>query len=500
VRRKKEEEKKKREAKRKEQKAIREEEKKQEAEERKRNRQEAARRETRNKARNAPSDEEWDEETGTMKQTKRSMNDRDHTRDTCCNVRGTAVCRGFSFVLMLIIFPIIFGLCVFTEYNKYGLERFSARAAGESYDLADFNQPSPAPKPDHSPTQPLGKRIRFANYVVNNPLSWQLPVIGFTIGLFGNIVPITPGLVLMPLFQELEISKTPDGSFLLACWVHFLSNGIFGAISWSCRDAKFFICRAIYLLTIAGGGGYMTGVTNHLTLKDLLRNIDASTDEELAENYDAASLDKLHTYIRVVLGVFMCFMSLWVLVGFCIGGVNRFCCPSRTGGSTPGCKSCCQWIMVLVCTFHTGWLFVANIGAGMGFFTFFLLSLFLGVETKRAFPTAIVIAGWVALAPICVMNSTSGEFPYIRILMMTPGLWFGSLLAPWFSKCGGPMCDLLLFWLILLTTGSALLMNAYLKLQENEEDMDINIRPMYGLPAIDAAYAEEDPKGKPRMW
>ena len=51
---------------------------------------------------------------------------------------------------------------------------------------------------------------------------------------------------------------------------------------------------------------------------------------------------------------------------------------------------------------NKGYLFVANIGAGMACTTFFVLSIFLGTETKRAMPTAVVIGGWTSWLPTAV--------------------------------------------------------------------------------------------------
>jgi hypothetical protein len=39
-------------------------------------------------------------------------------------------------------------------------------------------------------------------YESEHPLIWIMPVIGLFVGLFSNIAPISAGLVLMPLFQE----------------------------------------------------------------------------------------------------------------------------------------------------------------------------------------------------------------------------------------------------------------------------------------------------------
>ena len=56
----------------------------------------------------------------------------------------------------------------------------------------------------------------------------------------------------------------------------------------------------------------------------------------------------------------------------------------------------------MYCSVSTGYLFVANIGAGMACTTYFILCMFLGVETKRAMPTAIIVGGWTAWLPAAV--------------------------------------------------------------------------------------------------
>lgn len=215
-------------------------------------------------------------------------------------------------------------------------------------------------------------------------------------------------------------------------------------------------------------------------------------DPKLKASYDEHDIELLHTYIRLGFGCFMVFMSIWVLVGVCIGGVNRFCCPSHTGGTTPGCKSFCQWLIVMGCCFNTGYMFVATIGSGTGVCTFFLLSLFLGVETKRALPTAIVISGWVAALPAYRCVFFAETMPYVTLLMMFPGLWFGALLAPWFSKCGGPMCDLFLYFLVLCAVGTAVVVLAAVKLGYGNEDVEMDVEPMFSFGFVNQYFNEKD--------
>jgi len=264
-----------------------------------------------------------------------------------------------------------------------------------------------------------------------------------------------------------------------------------GMFSWCGRDARLFVCRAIFMLVPIAWAGYAVGVTNNLSFKDLLIAMYKDVDDfDFLEDLNKADINLLHTYMRLGFGCFMCFMSLWVLVGACIGGMNRYCCPSHTGGSTPGCKSFCQWIIVWALTFNTGYLFVANIGVGMGMTTFFLLSIFLGVEHKRAMPTAIVCGAWTAILPAFSNWVALGGGTYVRLMMMTPGMWFGALLAPWFSKCGGPMCDLTLFFFALAVSGAAVTAYAAIKLKEQQEDVNIDIAPLYSIPVVDEWFAK----------
>jgi len=318
-----------------------------------------------------------------------------------------------------------------------------------------------------------------ADFAQENPYCWILPLIGLVMGIFSNILPIAGGLILMPLFEELEITKSSEETLALACMAQFVNSGVLGFLSWCGRDARLFVCRAICMLIPIGWMGYAVGVTNNLSFKDMLVAIYKEVDDdEFLEDLNKADIELLHTYMRLGFGCFMMFMSFLVMIGCCIGGMNRCCCPSNSGGSTPGCKSFCQWIIVWALTFNTGYLFVANIGVGMGMTTFFLLSIFLGVEHKRAMPTAIVIGAWVSLAPALANWVVLEAAPYIRLMMMVPGMWFGALLAPWFSYCGGPMSDLVVFFLALLVSGTAVTAYAAMQIQENREDVNIDIQPV----------------------
>ena len=109
---------------------------------------------------------------------------------------------------------------------------------------------------------------------------------------------------------------------------------------WMCRDPRLLVCRALFLLVPCAWLGYAVGVTNNLSFKDLLLQVNEEIDDiSTREEIDKADIALLHTYLRIGLGVFMLLMSLFVLIGACIGGMNRYCCPTRSGGSHAGCQS-----------------------------------------------------------------------------------------------------------------------------------------------------------------
>jgi len=403
----------------------------------------------------------------------------------------------------MLVFPAIYGTLVYLEYNANGWDRFANRSDKEyqldllGHEIKEENKPEedddfkhPGDFDDEDPEK-TSKGELLGHFLKKNPMSWELPLLGLAFGLFANIVPFAPGLLLMPAFEQLDIAFTANGIIALSFWMQALGSGVFGFFAWCTRDARFFICRALFLFVPCIWLGYAVGVTDHLSLKDLLLDINEDIDdgEDIKEDINEANIDFLHTYVRIAFGCFMVFMSLWVLIGCCIGGMNHYCCPSRTGGSTPGCKSFCQWIICLGCCFNTGWLFLANIGAGAGVTSFFLLSLFLGVETKRAMPTAIVIGGWTAILPgVFHLIFNEQDIPYIRLLMMVPGLWFGTLLAPWFSRCGGPTCDLVLMFFLLLGAGTAIVAWGALHIQKDKDDLKIEIAPMYSIDLVDQYF------------
>ena len=336
---------------------------------------------------------------------------------------------------------------------------------------------------------PLTRKDIAKDFLKENPLAWILPLTGVAHGLFTNMVPISGGLLLMPLFQELEVTKSSAATLALCSLTQSVSNGLLGWFMWMCRDPRLLVCRALFLLVPCAWLGYVVGATKSLSFKDVLLELNEQIDDVgTREEIDKADITLLHTYLRISLGVFMLMMSLFVLIGACIGGMNRYCCPTRSGGSHKGCYSCCQWLICMYCSMSTGYLFVANIGSGMACTTFFILSLFLGVETKRAMPTAVVIGGWTAWLPTTANYILLEATPYIRFLMIFPGLWFGAMFSPAFSRCGGPTCDLVWYFLVLVTVGTATVCWAAMAIQKDEEDININIRPLVDIPELGALF------------
>ena len=201
-----------------------------------------------------------------------------------------------------------------------------------------------------------------------------------------------------------------------------------------------------------------------------------------------ADVDLLATYLRMSLGGVMVILALLALVGTCLGGgggVHRFACPSKSGGARrQSCGSCLAWFAVSACAFSSGYIFLANVGAGVAVTSFFAISVFLGIETRRALPTAIVLGGWASLAPLLAYWSADGGLPGVRLLLVLPGLWLGSLAAPWLSKGFGGRGDLFVFSLLLLVVGTGVVSWGAVHLQYNQPDMVVYSSPLFGTPQV----------------
>ena len=109
--------------------------------------------------------------------------------------------------------------------------------------------------------------------------------------------------------------------------------------------------------------------------------------------------------------------------------------------------------------------------------------MFLGVETRRALPTACAAGGITSLAPLLAQWVIREGQPFVRSLLVLPGLWLGSLLAPYASRCGGPKCDLAFFAVLCLAVGTTTVVWGVVLIQGGGElDVDVDSRPMFGYP------------------
>ena len=75
---------------------------------------------------------------------------------------------------------------------------------------------------------PLTRREIAGDFLKEHPLAWILPLTGVAHGLFTNMVPISGGLLLMPLFQELEVTKSSAATLALSSLIQSVSNGFLG--------------------------------------------------------------------------------------------------------------------------------------------------------------------------------------------------------------------------------------------------------------------------------
>ena len=199
--------------------------------------------------------------------------------DTCCGPAGSKGCQTFAWIVYMIVFPATYLLLLFLEYESYGWGRFISRCMNKGYNLTDFNQPTPAPVEADDANPPPGRANLIWGFLKKHPVSFLLPLTGLGLGIFGNLVPGAFGLILMPLFEEIEITKSSEETLALACMAQVVNSGLFGFFAWCTRDVNLFICRALFTLTPFAWGGYLVGVTNNLTFKDLLISVDKEVDD-----------------------------------------------------------------------------------------------------------------------------------------------------------------------------------------------------------------------------
>lgn len=168
-----------------------------------------------------------------------------------------------------------------------------------------------------------------------------------------------------------------------------------------------------------------------------------------------------------------------------------------------------------------GYFFFANIGGGVAVSTFLMLGLILDVNTESALVwfriyafhfkranclfvwfvqvTSCVISGWASLLPLLVQWFYLGGKPVIRLLMASPCLWMGAVIAPWYnphshsrvigshmltvrlSKLGGRLFTLGLTVFVFFTTGTLLLSYGIAHLQAQAEDLDVDTEPIFSL-------------------
>ena len=181
---------------------------------------------------------------------------------------------------MFLLYPGIYALMIYGEYSTYGFERFLARANGGGFNVTDDDMngvAAVAPAPAKGGKAGAGDESAEGGgggdddaptvTLEDNPLVWILPLLGVGHGLFTNMVPISGSLILMPLFQSLEVTKSSGATLALCSLIQSVSNGLLGWTMWMARDPRFLVCRALFLLVPCGWIGYLVGVTSHLSLK-----------------------------------------------------------------------------------------------------------------------------------------------------------------------------------------------------------------------------------------
>lgn len=185
-----------------------------------------------------------DEETG-MKMTKEydaRFNDKVKTGDPCCGCGEgcAACCRCLAVMMMFFVIPAAYSTLCYLEHQQYGFERVLARGVGEGYNItddiesiSDFTAPKQpkahGSKSHFSPTPaPLTRAGKAREFCEENPLACILPAVGVAHGFVTNHVPISGSLLLVPLFQELGVTKSSAATMALCSLIQSVSNGFLG--------------------------------------------------------------------------------------------------------------------------------------------------------------------------------------------------------------------------------------------------------------------------------
>ena len=114
-------------------------------------------------------------------------------------------------------------------------------------------------------------------------------------------------------------------------------------------------------------------------------------------------------------------------------------------------------ILILI-SFLGGVLLVPNIGIGPAMVTFLGLTL-LGYESKRSIVTGIITGGWVCIIPSLIHLFILNDVPVKLWLMVLPGVYVGSSIAPLVHDKLGIMNVLGAFGVFLLLSSTLFLLH-----------------------------------------
>jgi len=246
-----------------------------------------------------------------------------------------------------------------------------------------------------------------------------MPFLGIFAALLANTVPIGGGIVYVPMLQLLGEDIKLSVSFTVATMV--CGNGVFGFLHWLKTDRSLIVFESFQYTIPPSWLGSFVGLL-------ILPRLEAF-------------------WIKKLFGVLSLFLALYVFL-LALDLHSKPPVEDDSEGAAKPKEACAdptedasrleKWRIVALVSFFGGLVLVTNIGVGPALITFLLLGRdFLGYTHKQALVTGIITGGWVCALPALIHLLVLRDVPMALWIMVLPGVYAGSWLAPKFFASVG---------------------------------------------------------------
>jgi len=255
---------------------------------------------------------------------------------------------------------------------------------------------------------------------------WFMPFIGIFSATLANSIPVGGGIVFVPALMMLGVNLKLGAAFTVATMT--FGNGVFGFLNWFKKDPTIFVWKSFKFTVPSAWLGATIGILYPI----------------LSE-----------TQCKYLFGTFSCFVAIIAVRAARNGGVVEpfFYSANKNPEITESQGILNESLLKLSFpAFFAGLILVSNIGIGNALTTFFTLTLFYGVEAKRAMVTGIITGGWTSLVPFLIHLIWLQDVPITRWLMVLPGIYLGAKIAPKVHSILGLEQVLYIFGVFLIAT------------------------------------------------